>query len=162
GTGRTVPFDFARRARRRRHRIARIDADAQAIAEPKAVAGVIEVIACDARAPADMVSRHRRKRGGTKISLAVERSAVQQHLPKAREIRGGGNQSATAGFPSRDIERSSLDMLVLAQRPGIACPLNRFGQKELGRRHSQRIEQLAFFKLVDRLAGADLDDAAEY
>ena len=77
GAGGTVPFDFTGRARRRRHRIAGIGADAEAIAEPEAVAGVIKVIACDARAGADMVRRHRRKRGGTEIGPAVERAAIQ-------------------------------------------------------------------------------------
>src|SRR3954468_6774097 len=53
--GRAVPFDFAGRTRRRRHRIARIGADAKTIAESEAVAGVVEVVAGDARARTDMV-----------------------------------------------------------------------------------------------------------
>src|ERR1700676_1521508 len=43
--GGAVPFDFAERARRRRHRIAGIGADAETIAKPKTVAGIIEIVA---------------------------------------------------------------------------------------------------------------------
>ena len=53
-------------------------------------------------------------------------------------------------------------MTVLAQRLGIARPFSRIGQKEFGCRHAERIEQLALFKLVQRLSGGDLDDAAEH
>src|SRR3954469_17717224 len=61
GAGRAIPFDFTRRTRRRRHRIAGIGADTKTIAESKAVTGVVEVVAGDPRARADMVGRHRRE-----------------------------------------------------------------------------------------------------
>ena len=51
GPGSAVPFELAGRARWRRHGIARIGTDAEAIAESKTVAWVVEVVARDARAP---------------------------------------------------------------------------------------------------------------
>src|SRR5262245_60048933 len=65
GAGRAVPLDLAGRAGRRRHSIAWISADTKAIAKAKTVAGVVEEIAHDARARADMVRCHCRERAGT-------------------------------------------------------------------------------------------------
>src|SRR5258708_39000259 len=48
-SGGAVPFDLTERARRRRHRIAGIGADAETIAESKTVTGIVEIIARDAR-----------------------------------------------------------------------------------------------------------------
>jgi hypothetical protein len=75
--GGAVPLDLAERARRRRHRIAGIGADAEAIAEPEAVAGIVEIIARHAGARTDVICRHRRERGGPQISPAVQAAAIE-------------------------------------------------------------------------------------
>src|ERR1700730_13401590 len=84
--GGAVPFDFAERPRRRRHRIAGIGADAETIAKPKTVAGIIEIVARDARARPDMIRRHRGEGRGAEIGFAVQRPAIEPHLRIAREI----------------------------------------------------------------------------
>src|SRR5258708_1533440 len=83
--GGAVPFDLAERARRRRHRVAGIGADAEAIAKSETVAGVIEIVARDPRPRPDMIRCHRGERSRAKISFSVKRSAIQQHLRVARE-----------------------------------------------------------------------------
>ena len=65
-------------------------------------------------------------------------------------------------FPPRDVERVALDVAVLVEWLGEACALGRIGQEEFGRRHPQGIEQLSLFELIERLAGSDLDNAAEH
>src|SRR3989440_12048845 len=129
--GSAVPFDLAERTWRRRHRVAGIGADAEAVAEPKAVAGKIEIIASDTRSPADVIGRHRREGYGAEIGLAVKFPAIEQHLPKTGKIGDGRDHAAAAGFPSRDIERISLDMAVPGQRPRGAGPLGRARQEEI-------------------------------
>ena len=49
----------------------------------------------------------------------------------------------------------------LAQRLGVAGAFGGIGEEEFRRGHPKRIEQLRFFELIERLAGCDLDDAAE-
>ena len=109
-----------------------------------------------------MIRRHRREGRGAEIGLAVERAAIEQHLPVAGKIGDGRDHAAAAGFPARDVERVALDMPVPGQRLGIARPLGRIGQEEFGRGHAERIEQVGLLELVQRLARGDLDDAAEH
>src|SRR6266403_3669214 len=78
--GGAVPFDLAERAGRRRHRIAGIGADAETIAESETVAGIVEIVARDARPRPDVVRCHRGEDRGAEIGLAVQGPAVQQHL----------------------------------------------------------------------------------
>src|ERR1700736_5670977 len=52
GAGGAVPFDLAERARRRRYCIAGIGTNPETVAEAKAVAGKIEIIARDPRSAA--------------------------------------------------------------------------------------------------------------
>src|SRR6266576_4042716 len=78
--GGAVPFDLPERARRRRHSVTGIGADAEAIAKSETVAGVVEIVALDARVRSDVIGGHRRKRRMAEKGLAVQRSAIQQHL----------------------------------------------------------------------------------
>src|SRR3954454_1305747 len=116
GAAGAVPFDLADRAGRRRHRLARIGADAKAVAEAKAVAGKIEIVALDAGARTDVIGGHRGKSLRREIALAVELAAIEQHLREARKIAHRGHHSATAGFPARHVERIALDATVGWQR----------------------------------------------
>src|SRR5262245_30887524 len=100
--GRPVPLDLAERARRWRIRKAGIDADAEAVAKTKAVAGIIIDIAGHPRPWADVIRGHRPEGGGTENGLAVQRSPVQQHLAVACEVSDGRDHAAAAGFPARD------------------------------------------------------------
>src|SRR4029077_11410488 len=109
GAGGTVPFELARRARRRRHGIAGIGAYAKAIAETKSVAGIIEIVAGDARSGPDMVGGHGGEGFRAEIALAVQRAAIEQHLAVARHIGDRRNQAGTAGFPSRGVGRIAVD-----------------------------------------------------
>ncbi len=52
-------------------------------------------------------------------------------------------------------------MPVLGQRLSVARPFNRIGQEEFRGGHAERIEQMRLLELIERLAGCDLDDAAE-
>src|SRR3954451_5353739 len=71
GAAGAVPFDLADRAGRRRHRLARIGTDAKPVAEPKAVARKIEIVAFDPGAGPDVVGGHRRKDLRLEIAPAV-------------------------------------------------------------------------------------------
>src|SRR5439155_2232182 len=77
--GGAVPFDLAERARRRRHRIAGIGADAETIAKSKTVAWIIEIVARNARPRPDVIRRRGGERCGAEIGLPVQRPAVEQH-----------------------------------------------------------------------------------
>src|SRR6185295_13625137 len=104
------PFDLANRARRRRHCLAGVGADAKTVAEAKTVARKIEKITLDAGAWTDVVGGHGLERFRVHIALAVEFAAVQQHRRKTGKIVHGGDEPAAAGFPSRHVERVALDL----------------------------------------------------
>src|ERR1700681_1675985 len=96
-----VPLQFANRAGRRRFRIPRIGPDPQTITIPKTIARKVEIIPLNARARTNMVGGHLRKRRRAEILLAVEFSAVAQHLRKSRIVGDGRDQPAAARFPFR-------------------------------------------------------------
>src|ERR1700730_8872710 len=92
-----VPFEFSERAWRRWFCIPRIGADTETEPEAKTVAGEIEIIALHARPRPDMVRRHQLERFRADDLLALELSAIEDHLRKFRKVRHGGEHAAAAG-----------------------------------------------------------------
>src|SRR6185437_8974044 len=73
-----VPFQLAKRTRRRWFCVAGIGADAKAEPEAETIAGEIEIVAIDPRVRPDMIRRHQRERFRAEILLAAE-FAARQH-----------------------------------------------------------------------------------
>src|SRR5436305_5892333 len=82
-----VPFQFAKRARRRRFGVSGIGAHAKAEAEAKPVARKIEIVPLNAGARPNMILCHLGKGPRAEILPAIERTAVEQHLRKPRAVR---------------------------------------------------------------------------
>ena len=93
-----------------------------------------------------MIRCHQFERLRAEIGLALERSAVEQHLRKARKIRHGRNHAAAGGFPLLanldPILAADPEITVVRHRLGEQLLLLRFGDEEAGIVHAERIEQL--------------------
>src|SRR5580704_8383067 len=87
-----VPFQFAKRARRRRLGVAGIGAHPEAEPEAETVARKIEEVTADAGAGSDLIGSHLLIGLGAEIWLAGELAAIEYHLREASNIRHGRDQ----------------------------------------------------------------------
>ena len=93
-----------------------------------------------------MVRCHQFERLRAEIGLAFERTAIEQHLRKLREVRHGRNHAAAGGFPLlanlSPVFAADPEITVVRHRLGEPLQPLRFGDEEAGVGHAERIEQL--------------------
>ena len=156
-----VPAIFAGRQRRIRDH-----ADGKAETKAAVAAREVIVVAGDVGFRRHMVRRHQGDRLRPEISPAVERTAIEQHLRKARVVGGGTDHPSPAGFPAPPLDRiaESLDPCSSEQSPGNGSAMRaRLASSTLNAVSvmPSGSEQPLLFELVQRFSGNDLDDAAE-
>src|SRR5882672_9079680 len=144
--GGAIPFQFAERSRRRRLGVTGIGAYGKPKPHAEAVTGKIIMIPLDTGALANMVRCHQLERLRAEIGLAFERTAIEQHLRKARKVRHGRDHAAAGGFPLLanlgPVLAADPEITVVRQRLGEPLQPLRFGDEEAGVSHAERIEQL--------------------
>ena len=119
----------------------------------------------DLDAGTEMIRGHQFQRLAADQPVAVERAAVEQHLAEPRVVHRGRDQPAAAGFHRRLFQH--VEELHFVAGPGIGR--ERLGEAagvflagmERGLGHLQRRQDALGQERAQRLAGDDLDDAAE-